>query len=54
MIEQQRDKNYKTVYKKKLGRIIQSLMSADETATIVKHTEHTVKVQEFLSVLCSY
>ena len=51
---QQRDANYQTVQKQKLGKIIQSLISTDETASIVKDTEHIVKVQDFFSVLERY
>ena len=32
------DNNYQSVYEEKLGNIIQSLFSTDETAAIVKHS----------------
>ena len=45
------DKNYQSAYKDKLGKIIQSLLSTDETAAIVKYSEHVVKIQENFVVL---
>ena len=50
-IEQQKNKNDQSVHKEKLGKIIQSLMSKDETSSIVKSSEHTVKVQGIFIVL---
>ena len=45
------DKNYQHAYKDKLGKIIQSLLSTDETVAIVKYSEHVVKIQIFFVVL---
>ena len=51
MIDQKIDKNYQTVYREKLGKTIQSLISTDEIITMFKYTEHVVKVQEKISIL---
>ena len=45
------DKNYQSTYKDKLGKIIQSLLSTDDTAVIVKYAEYVVKIQENFVVL---
>ena len=45
-IKQKKDKNYQSVYKEKLVKIIQSLMPRDENITIVKNSEHMIKVQD--------
>ena len=50
-IDQQNGKNYQSIYKEKVGKIIQSLMYADETAAIVKCSECVVKVNDIFAVL---
>ena len=45
------DSNYQSTHKDKLGKIIQSLLSMDETAPIVKYSEHAIKVQDNLVAL---
>ena len=39
-------KNYQSTYKEKSGIFIQSLLPADETASIVKHSEHMIKLKD--------
>ena len=48
--KQQIDKNYQLVYKK-LGKVIQSLISKDETTFILKYLENMVKDQENVTTL---
>ena len=43
--------NYQSIYKEILGKIIQSLLSTDETEAIVKHSEHVIQFQDNFVVL---
>ena len=45
------DKHYQSVFKEKLGKIVQSLLSTNETAAIAKHSEQTMKVKDDFVVL---
>ena len=46
-IEQKKDKNYKSACKHKLGKSIQSLIAIDENTSIIKCSDHAVKVRGF-------